>query len=36
MRRPVKEKLGTKLHDGKNLGSNGRLTQSETDKLQNY
>jgi NADH:ubiquinone oxidoreductase subunit 3 (subunit A) len=36
LKRPVKEKLGTNLHDGKTLGSNGRLTQSEIDKLQNY
>jgi hypothetical protein len=36
LKRLVKEKLGTKLHDGKTLGSKGRLTQSEIDKLQNY
>jgi hypothetical protein len=29
----VKEKLCTKLHDGKTLGGKGRLTQSEIGKL---
>ena len=36
MKRLVKEMLGTKLHNGKILGSKFRLTQSEIDKLQNY
>jgi hypothetical protein len=36
LRRFVKEKTGTQLHDSKSLGDKGRLTQSETDKLQKY
>jgi len=36
LKRLVKEKLGTNLHDGKTLGSKARLTQSEIHKLQNY
>jgi hypothetical protein len=36
VRRLVKEKRGTKLHDSRPVGGKGRLTQSETDKLQNY
>jgi hypothetical protein len=36
LRRLVKEKTGKKLHDSKPLGSKSSLTQSETDKVQNY
>jgi hypothetical protein len=36
MRRFVKGKICTKLHDGKTLGGEGRLTQSEIGKLNNY
>jgi hypothetical protein len=36
LRRLVKEKTEIKLHDKKPLGGKGCLTQSETDKLQNY
>jgi hypothetical protein len=36
LRRLVKEKAGTKVHDSKTLGGNGCLTQSETDKLKSY
>jgi hypothetical protein len=36
LRRLVKERAGTKLHDSKPLGGKGCFTQSETDKLQNY
>jgi hypothetical protein len=32
LRRLVKEKRGTKLHDKKPVGGKGRLTQSEIDK----
>jgi hypothetical protein len=32
----VKEKLCTKLHDGKPLGDKGCLTQSEISKLNYY
>lgn len=36
LKRSVKEKVGTKLHDSKPLKSKGRLTQSAIEKLQNY
>lgn len=36
LKRFVKEKVGTKLHDSKPLKSKGRLTQSAIEKLQNY
>jgi hypothetical protein len=36
LRRLVKEKIGTNLHDGKPLGSKGILAKSEIEKLQNY
>ena len=32
----MKEKICTKLHDGRPLGSKSRLTQSELGKLNNY
>jgi hypothetical protein len=32
----VQEKRGTRLHDSRPLGGEGRLTQSEMDKSQNY
>jgi hypothetical protein len=35
LRRFVKEKRGTKLHDSKPVEGKGHLTQSEIDKLQN-
>jgi hypothetical protein len=35
LRRLVKEKAGTKLHDSKPVGGKGCVTQSEIDKLQN-
>jgi hypothetical protein len=34
LRRLVKEKRGTKLHDSKPFGGKGRLTQSEIDSHQ--
>jgi hypothetical protein len=36
LRRRMKEKRGTKLHDRKPLGGKRCLTQYEIDKLQNY
>jgi hypothetical protein len=36
LRRLLKEKTGSNLHNGKPLGGKGHFTQSETDKLQNY
>jgi hypothetical protein len=36
LRRLVKEKTASKLHDSKPLGGKGRLTQSEIEKLQIY
>jgi hypothetical protein len=36
LRRLVKEKIGTKLHDSKPLGGKGHVTESLIDKLQNY
>jgi hypothetical protein len=36
LRRLVKEETRIKLHDCKPLGGKDHLTQSETDKLQNY
>jgi hypothetical protein len=36
LRRFAKESICTKLHDGKPLGGKGRLTQSQTGKLNSY
>jgi hypothetical protein len=36
LRRLVKGKRGTKLHDSKPVGGKVRPTQSEIDRLQNY
>jgi hypothetical protein len=36
LRRLVKEKTVTKLHDSKSLGGKGCLTESLTEGLQNY
>jgi hypothetical protein len=36
LRKLQKELKGTKLGDGKSLAGRGRLTDKETDNLQNY